>query len=667
MNPRHRHWPLHLTALAALGLVARYLDAIWSSQTDIAHHYSLVARLAEFWTLPPAYDISLGEMNSYPPLSHMMAALAGGLFGSPLLGMQIIALGALIALWASLIALLQSLPARLALPSAMLMAALLLVNRHAGHIALHGAEIVGNFFYAQLVAQALAALALLVCAGLERAGRPPPCAYLFLIACIAVINFTHLLPGLELLGTLLLLMAIEAATRLPGSAQESIPRTARRHGRSTYLAALTVLAALAVASVLGHPSLSIMHELGMYEGSLSFDYLPTPGALAWLCVAVLCGSAALLWRWFALGTGQAGRRFLALKYLGAYGMALALLCLAQLLAFRLGHGALYAAKKYVFALDSVALIELAILPFVLLPSADTTGASGNRHERGARLAAAADFIHACLLPLLLVAGVCCALPAGPLLSTARLVTLERQIGLLRDTVLQKTPGKFDYVAGLAGQRPGIDYLFSLGLLKAPRGGNTMSILGQRHFSEPQQVGTVISSENAADYDFPACRRHRTPGALVVLDGACVVAAMARDVSCLRTFDFTDSGDFDSRMLSGFSLAERHGRWTTGSHASFRCQPTRHEAQATHITIAARAFVPAARTQTVEISVNRGPPMRYAFSASAASRSIGLAVRPAPDGQIRIDFFTPGAIAPKALGLSDDSRQLALSVRMIELR
>ena len=70
----------------------------------------------------------------------------GSVFGSPLVGMQLVGLLAIAVLWASLVHLLQSLPGRLALRALWVFALLLVLNRLEWKFELHGRELVGSYF-----------------------------------------------------------------------------------------------------------------------------------------------------------------------------------------------------------------------------------------------------------------------------------------------------------------------------------------------------------------------------------------------------------------------------------------------------------------------------------------------------------------------------------------
>ncbi len=81
-------------------------------------------------------------------------------------------------LWGAFIYMLNTLPRRVAAASTFTLALLLVVNKYAFHFDVHGGEIVSNYFYSQLVGQAVAVLGMAVAVFLEvRRGRGT--AYVF--------------------------------------------------------------------------------------------------------------------------------------------------------------------------------------------------------------------------------------------------------------------------------------------------------------------------------------------------------------------------------------------------------------------------------------------------------------------------------------------------------
>ena len=164
-------------------LVFRWMRWIWSASVDVAFHYTLAARLADFWTVPATLDHSLDPFIFYPRLSHTLAALVGTLFNSPLIGIQVVALVSLVILWSAIVYLLWSLPGYCAVIASTVFIACLFLNRTLIHAELFGNEIIVNFFFPQLVAQALVFLAIVIVLYAEQYGAKPLGRYLVLECC----------------------------------------------------------------------------------------------------------------------------------------------------------------------------------------------------------------------------------------------------------------------------------------------------------------------------------------------------------------------------------------------------------------------------------------------------------------------------------------------------
>ena len=124
---------------------------------DPVGHYSLAYWFAHHWTLPAADDLTWHIIADNPPAANIAAALVGHVVGSTFMGLYLAAAAAVVLVWCALAALLALLPAPrrwLALGGLTL---LLAFNTSAGPLRLnvHGFEIVLNYFFAQIVAQAV--------------------------------------------------------------------------------------------------------------------------------------------------------------------------------------------------------------------------------------------------------------------------------------------------------------------------------------------------------------------------------------------------------------------------------------------------------------------------------------------------------------------------------
>jgi len=621
-----------LLLLAVTTLTLAFGDSIWSGSVDLAHHYALVARLMEHGHGAFPFDPSLAEMNSYPRLSHQMAALAGRVTGSPLIGMQAVAVSSMVFLWAAFASLLCSLPQRMALAAAAAWAALLGMNHYFLRAPLHGDELIGNFFYAQLIGQALCIGGVLLNFYLEKRSAP------FWLRCALMLPAAWLLTGVHLLPALVLLLAsgLTLATSLLVQWRE------KRGGLAAAGTIAAVASLAAMAAVLTHPGFKAMREISTQNGGMALPYLDSTKVL--LCfsavIAIVSAAQLMFWMW-----RRHDARLAAIKYLGAYGLAVSALCLAQGIAFMFGYGSEYAMRKYAFALNTVALVDLVLLPALLIYRND-----GAQQDR--MLA---------LLPAVLTIMAVSAVAARPAVFDVRqLAALERSVTGLRAQA-SAVNGKFSYVIGTGGGTALTEYMMSIAHLHIPRmeNPNAASLLFQRSITDWSAVGAVVTEQDG-EYDRTAnCRKGAPLGRMVVLDGACLL----KDAGNTARIAFTQANKVFPCQLQGFSAREVSGTWTEGQQALLRCPLAAAGGKIPQqVEITALAFN---GRQRVHVTLEGRPPQEIVFGADA--QTIALPLSGDAPGEIVIRLALPDAVSPQQLGLSRDSRALGLFVLAIEYK
>lgn len=640
LSPAVPGWPATaLLLLCVAALVLRYLDTMWSTSVDLAHHYALTARLYELGRMPVGLDPSLGEMNVYPRMAHQAAALVGHLLDSPLVGLQVVTLLSLAALWGALGWMVQTLPRNGALAAVAVIGALLWMNGAVAPFDLHGVEITGNFFYAQLVGQAFAALVVAVSLAAERRALPAPLRYALLVLAVRVATAIHLQAALALLCFLGLLLVLELRWRGGGRKQAMVA-----------IGGAVAFALAGLAAIVSHPAYAAMRDISKNDGTLTIRHFETVGAvLAWSALIALA-SALLLWRHRKLAAR--GDAPIALKYIGLYGLAMAGLCLVQGGALQFGMGSPYAVKKYIYCLNTIALIELGLLPVLLLRAA----------QGPARAAAGAwAWLPA---PLLTAAGFCAVMaPIPATIDVPQVAALEHSLLLRKDLLVPVQRDKFTYVVAVDGLSPVLSYMFSIGLFHVPRSTNAANLLHHEPLSDWPLVGTVISSEGAYPDQTPACRRAPPANALAVLDGACIARQLAVHSPHIG-FGTTPSPN--PCTLTGFGDSEPSSTWTVAAAPTLRCPlPLIDGKRPTRMVIEAAAFLNKISAQRVTVTVAGRAPVSFVFDAGHALQRMALPLGGGDADQVEIRLSLPDARSPKELGLSGDERQLGLAVRAID--
>ena len=489
-------WSLYALAgfiCAAAYFVITCIPSLWTVSIDFGLHCVLVARIMTGEIQP--VDPTMVEMTVYPHSSHVIAATAGTVFDSPVMGLHVMALISLMTLW-GLIAWGMMWSGRLAvlLLSAFLL--LMAINSKFAHVELFGNEIVLNYFYPQPVGQTLAIAALLLAGYMERRDVLPEIRYLFLGLCASALISVHLLAAFEVAAVLAVSVAAECYSEW--------------RVRRAFAGAAAI--ALAVLLSVRNADLWSLIEISQNNGALSIKYISGPVGAVLLAVATIAVSAAILYRWAWSEPIRRDDR-LFLKYLASFGLSCGSLCLMQYLMLRLfDKGSEYAVKKYVFGLDTTLLL-LAAYAIAVLASPRVVLRPRRRVIRLFCFAA---------VPLLFVVAPQFKVSRRTI-DAVRLTTVERELRYYHDFALEPRTDKSDLAIGIVGSSG--DYLLSIVALRAPRSPNAFIIFSHQPVPHPEQIGSIFTSEHSSPWDVPSCRRHTFPNGIVQVDGACVLTAV----------------------------------------------------------------------------------------------------------------------------------------------
>ena len=326
-------------------LVIFFFDSLWSTSVDMADHITYVGKILDNWTFTAARSFGY----PLPLYGHAIAAVLAAPLSSPVAGVQLATLLSLVGIWSGFALIFQTLQRRMLIFVSIIFLVLLTLNRFVFRLELHGDEVIVNFFFSHLIAQAVAVIAIALALMTERIGARPEQRYLLLVLSIPLVECLHLVPAFQLFGVLALLVAVDFFSQ----PQESRLKT------------LSIGALLTVVSAIGivlHPTFAPSVRVASGdEAGLSLLRTPDIKTLAILSVVVGLLSALLLFKWICSTELGSGRNGLAVKYIALYGLSNSGLCLFQILIRQLGYGSEYVCKKYAFALNTSLLFELALL------------------------------------------------------------------------------------------------------------------------------------------------------------------------------------------------------------------------------------------------------------------------------------------------------------------
>ncbi|WP_346400206.1 hypothetical protein [Pseudomonas syringae] len=640
MQPLPSRFFCYTLLLVTGWLMLSNIDVLWSQSVDLAHHYALAYRIAENFNLINSNDPTLGEMNYYPRLSHIVAAIVGWPMHSTFLGLQIVSLMSLAVLWGAFIYMLNTLPRRVAAASTFTLALLLVVNKYAFHFDVHGGEIVSNYFYSQLVGQAVAVLGMAVAVFLEvRRGRGT--AYVFLIGAIAINTGVHLLPTLELLGLLGGLILFNAYSDFLDK-KLSIPAAV----------ASLLVPVVALGGVVLNPAFSSMRKISENDGTLSFINITYPTGLATLCVLGVILSIVML-TLHVKNKPMLG--YPAVKYLAIYGAAVSCLCLLQMVLVKYGMGSDYAVKKYVYGIVTHLFISLAILLGFMFCRKGAEGAETSSNY---------SLAYALFIAVSFYAVFNASIQNIEAYDLSELVQLEKKLDALALQLPATEHGENDVVIGLEGRSPIIDYLFSISMFKTQRELAISDVLIANSLHDYANYSRIITSAGVKKYDTKECQTFSGAG-LSITNAHCLSERVSDSSYCRGRVDFSTNGFVDARRLQGFGSAESMGTWIAGRSAEFSCildaQPP------SVMVIDWRPFVSSQHPkQAVKVLVN-GVEQYSSVLSDPADTTTEIKLPRLGSDKMVVTFSTPDAVSPHQLGMSEDARSLSVFVKAITFK
>jgi hypothetical protein len=480
---------LTLAALWCVGLGYAFGgDRLLSLSVDISHHTQLVDVFRDHWRVPAEFQGYLLETYIYPKLSHRFAALFDRTGVGHLSALTIAGVTAAAAGWLLLFDQAQRV-SLWALAAAFVLAAVA-ARQLTGVL---GQEIVHNFFYPQLVSEAVFIGGAVLCGWALSRSRS-----LFLVVAAGAVWICgdfHLVGALKLAGAAMALAAFEMVSDL----------MTRR--RLDWRLAATLLAT--PAAVVGNPAFWTMRRLAAHNGGINFTLPVTAqhlGLAAGLLLAICAWVAVAALARNRQGWSQAPGPWRAAILIAAMGAAGAGAALAQLAAFAiLAEGSPYAVLKHTYGVATL----LTLAAPVWLWSLRGRAAPFRWPALGpaAALAAQASLIwlmfhHASWIDVA---------------DTRRVMEAARQFRI--EQALR--PGQARALFVSRRRPPTISYVVTVAMLRAPRDANALAIYRTGKPQTPRTSPLIVTEPGDPDYDIAACRTPANASGLVVVTGACV--------------------------------------------------------------------------------------------------------------------------------------------------
>jgi hypothetical protein len=321
--------PIILIVTYAVIILLSYDKLFFGTSTDLGYHWLLTNFISEHKFVPTSYDPVLQVMSSYPPASHIFAALVGSVLGSNLLALHIIALVSIIVVYTLIERTLQGqnlLETFVALVLFVL-GAIVLRRPHL----LIGNEIVYNFFYPQLFATALCLLLLRITISLT--SHVP--RLVLALAAVSVLSYTYNLSAVVFASAFVFINFCDALTRKTDGMRSSL-----------VLAGLCVLLVLVIAIP---PTFRFMIANSAWNGDISVRFSP-------LTIALIALATVVTALWVGTFPEKSHLASPSARFIVTASAGFAITALIQYGAYVvLGMGSRYAVLKSGFGLGTFAL------------------------------------------------------------------------------------------------------------------------------------------------------------------------------------------------------------------------------------------------------------------------------------------------------------------------
>lgn len=611
-------------------------DSYWAASPDLAHHYGLIFRIGQNLHLINGIDSAIGIMSYYPPLSHGLAAILGVLLKSTFMGMQLLILASIFTLWLAIYSILSFLPRKLFIITILILFIYFFINKFYPILDIHGGEIITNFYFSQLVAQAIAFVSISIALYFDIINKKI-LAIFTLLASLVVLTCTHLVPALEVLIVLICVLV-----------EINIRKIIDKKINKKILIFTVIILIISIGSIIINPWVIMMKNVASHNGGLTLLNIAYPWGI--YAIISICIPSAI----YLVFLGILNKELIALKYIGYYGIGVSTLCAMQAVALIFGFGSDYAVKKYIFGLNSFLIISFSIFIAFYINKKIFFDLRFNK-------------IYVIFIPIFIF-SVQLTLPSTSVLKVSNIVSLEQQIVALKNTVIQDPgQGKSNIIVDLNNMPREIDWMFSTAILNTP-----FSLAFQDAYKNSQIVdygaySIVVSGSQSSINKISNCKLSETVSGVVISNAECLGKFIKDSFKCSNIFDFTSQGFISESLIFGFSGPEVAGRWTDGNSATFSCYTER--VHLNELVIYANPFIYKNHDNLVfviNINGQRSYPLKLTSNDLNKPIKIDLSEINI-NGKLNLDFKIINPISPKEMGLNSDPRKIGLNVSKILIR
>jgi hypothetical protein len=611
-------WAALLSISVLAFLLFRFGRYFQNGSHDLVQHYMLVDELMKHGGVRADAFQRIGAMSFYPPATHWAAAIIGWIGGSGVVGIDIITIAAA---FLSYLLLLHLVADRSPLAVVLFAIGFLLLK---GTASLIGWEVVGNFFFPQLVGDAFYIATLILMAR----ARQQWMQILAFVTVGTVTMWVQPLNAIHIIAAGCALLSLQAL------------RSWREHGALPWrdTGRIFLVASISAAIVASHPAFRAMKLISYNDGSLGFGYVHI------LRINMLCGvvCAVNAWRYFR---GKAPHLDAVLS---AAGIAATSLVIVQFLALKLfGAGSDYAVKKHMFLVLTVALLNATRLCMTILR---------NLGERKSKWTVVAIPLVAGYMSRFALQGF--TRPVAPTVHALAYADHAVAYGFpeFRPSNTSASLGSLPLISNV---------LISLSAFQHPFDDQARGWQRGKSLLEDMPYAMI---ENTPDVDRKCAVRFAETSEYVIVDPTCL-----KTYRIGETITFSSSGTGWSYLNHGWGAGEAWGTWAISnrdSESTLSLTLTPNADGPYQLVVDAMAFIaPSHQSQTIIVKANGTQIASWNFSASSPSgiRTASISSELIHEGKIQLSFSAPDGVSPKQLGISEDPRVLGIGLKSLLLR
>lgn len=594
----------------------------FTSSVDLAHHYALVDNLSKYLGVNNSFG-NLGEMAYYPNYTHWLAVISGSFFNSNIFGVSFISILSIVVIWLVISIFILYLKPIVSLLTLMIILIFGLFSSYIG--AFYGKEIVGNFFYSQIVAESLAFIVLYIAFILFEKRR----ILLFLLLFFSmVLAFFHLLPAMQILGVSFLIAFFD------------IYKTKKIDFLS--------MGFLIIGSILFllHPSFIAMQSIGGHNGSLNFPFMPSVTGVDYTILAILFLVSFVISLYFILSKKFIS--FVSIRLLSFFSLSNSLLMVLQAIALSLNYGSEYAVKKYIFTLITMTVIQISILIAFLI-----------------NILIEKRYKPEIIIPRIFIASIFTILiitmqfSNNPTYLLKDLTSIEKNLQeLKRENIPKNLTDKTIYL----DQNNILRYMYSISILEHPRDNFGMKLLSSRN------IFNDIISSNISYITAQKNNRYVSYSEIFDVQGYSILnKEKFVSLAEIKIPDiFKENGLKISKVAhvfqAGWNDVEPWGGWSAKNKASLYLKYPINKTFS-QFTFVANSWY---KDRNVSVFINDIDCGSVLVSRGAAKKyTIQCPIK--FENNLRIDFYVEDwNISPKKLKISEDVRNLGIGLQNIKL-